>query len=289
MRRRPTAGAKTLISGRRFDDDTAPAPCGPSRPFPDPRRLRQLHQPHVALRLRLATAQRSDGGDRMIRVLRSTAFAGVLSLTAMTGASAQGVPTEDLRAIANAIQQLDQMKQQLQAMTGSRGISNLLNSVTDKETREAAESLSSIMDGAIGGSPIGGNASVLTDKIDDLKETFALPNLDQFLGSDLPQDRAIATQAGAGMVAMATAEDTYTRSNAAMGRVNTLIDRIDSNADMKASVDFNSRMLAEVAVLLNENLRVQAAIANTMGSDALTAARDRASQRNFLQGSNEGQ
>ncbi|WP_169743204.1 MULTISPECIES: type IV secretion system protein [Haematobacter] len=207
----------------------------------------------------------------------------------MTGASAQGVPTEDLRAIANAIQQLDQMKQQLQAMTGSRGISNLLNSVTDKETREAAESLSSIMDGAIGGSPIGGNASVLTDKIDDLKETFALPNLDQFLGSDLPQDRAIATQAGAGMVAMATAEDTYTRSNAAMGRVNTLIDRIDSNADMKASVDFNSRMLAEVAVLLNENLRVQAAIANTMGSDALTAARDRASQRNFLQGSNEGQ
>ena len=88
---------------------------------------------------------------------------------------------------------------------------------------------------------------------------------------------------------MATAEDTYTRSNAAMGRVNTLIDRIDSNADMKASVDFNSRMLAEVAVLLNENLRVQAAIANTMGSDALTAARDRASQRNFLQGSNEGQ
>lgn len=225
----------------------------------------------------------------MIRVLRSTAFAGVLSLTAMTGASAQGVPTEDLRAIANAIQQLDQMKQQLQAMTDSRGISNLLNSVTDKETREAAESLSSIMDGAIGGSPIGGNASVLTDKIDDLKETFALPNLDQFLGSDLPQDRAIATQAGAGMVAMATAEDTYTRSNAAMGRVNTLIDRIDSNADMKASVDFNSRMLAEVAVLLNENLRVQAAIANTMGSDALTAARDRASQRNFLQGSNEGQ
>ena len=225
----------------------------------------------------------------MIRVLRSTAFAGVLSLTAMTGASAQGVPTEDLRAIANAIQQLDQMKQQLQAMTGSRGISNLLNSVTDKETREAAECLSSIMDGAIGGSPIGGNASVLTDKIDDLKETFALPNLDQFLGSDLPQDRAIATQAGAGMVAMATAEDTYTRSNAAMGRVNTLIDRIDSNADMKASVDFNSRMLAEVAVLLNENLRVQAAIANTMGSDALTAARDRASQRNFLQGSNEGQ
>ena len=225
----------------------------------------------------------------MIRVLRSTAFAGVLSLTAMTGASAQGVPTEDLRAIANAIQQLDQMKQQLQAMTGSRGISNLLNSVTDKETREAAESLSSIMDGAIGGSPIGGNASVLTDKIDDLKETFALPNLDQFLGSDLPQDRAIATQAGAGMVAMATAEDTYTRSNAAMGRVNTLIDRIDSNADMKASVDFNSRMLAEVAVLLNENRRVQAAIANTMGSDALTAARDRASQRNFLQGSNEGQ
>lgn len=232
----------------------------------------------------------------MIRVLRTTALAGVLSFAAMTGASAQGVPTEDLRSIANAIQQLDQMKQdyenqlqQLAAMTGGRGISDIINSVTDQETREAAESLSSIMDGAIGGSNIGGNSSVLTDRITDLKETFALPNLDTFLNSDLPQDRAIATQAGAGMVAMATAEDTYGRANAAMGRVNTLIDRIDSNADMKASVDFNSRMLAEVAVLLNENLRVQASIANAMGSDALTAARDRASQRNFMQGPNGGQ
>lgn len=225
----------------------------------------------------------------MIRVLRSTALAGILSVAALTGASAQGVPTEDLRAIANAIQQLEQMKQQVEAMTGSRGISALLNNAVDKETRAAADSLSSIMDGAIGGANIGGNSSVLTDRIADLKETFALPNLDTFLNSELPQDRAIATQAGAGMVAMATAEDTYTRSNASMDRVNTLIDRIDSNADMKASIDFNSRMMAEVAVLLNENLRVQASIANAMGSDALTTARERASQRNFMQGGNAAQ
>lgn len=229
----------------------------------------------------------------MIRIFRATALAGVLSFATIAGVSAQGVPTMDNTAIANAISQLEQMRQdyenqvqQLEAMTGGRGISTLLNTDADRQSRQSADSLSAIMGGAIGGSPIGGNSSVLTSKIDDLKNTFALPDLNTFLGSDLPQDRALATQAGAGMVAMATAEDTYGRSNAAMGRVNTLIDRIDSNTDMKASIDFNSRMLAEVAVLLNENLRVQASIANTMGSDALTAARDRASQRTFLQGSN---
>ena len=84
--------------------------------------------------------------------------------------------------------------------------------------------------------------------------------------------------------AVATAEDTYQRANASMDRVNGMIEDIDSNADLKASVDYNTRMLAEVAVLLNENLRVQAAVANTVGTDAISAARDRAASRKFMAG-----
>jgi hypothetical protein len=44
-------------------------------------------------------------------------------------------------------------------------------------------------------------------------------------------------------------------------------------------------MLAEVAVLLNENLRVQAVTANALGTEAIANARDRSAQRRFLQGS----
>ena len=138
------------------------------------------------------------------------------------------------------------------------------------------------MTGAMTGSAIPGNSSALTTRINDLKTMFDLPNIDTFLSSATPQDRALATQAGAGLAAVATAEDTYARANSSMGRVNQLIGQIDSNADLKASVDYNTRMLGEIAVLLNETLRVQAVTANAAGTDALQAARDRASQRTFM-------
>jgi hypothetical protein len=67
-----------------------------------------------------------------------------------------------------------------------------------------------------------------------------------------------------------------------MDRVNQLIGRIDDNADLKASVDYNTRMLGEIAVLLNESLRLQAAATNATGTDALQAARNLAAQRTFM-------
>ena len=138
------------------------------------------------------------------------------------------------------------------------------------------------------GAAIPGNAGAITARIDELKTTFGLPDVNAFLSSSLPQDRALATQAGSGMAAVATAEDTYARANASMERVNTLIGKIDDNADLKASVDYNTRMLAEVAVLLNESLRIQAATANAVGTDALSDARDRAAQRNFMRAGDGG-
>ena len=220
-----------------------------------------------------------------------------LALLLSTGAvRAQGVPVFDAGSIAQAISQLEQMRQdyanqieqltslrdQLTSMTGDKAISGILNAAPDIAARDSADSLSSIMSGAMTGSAIPGNSSALTARIDELKNTFDLPDIDTFLSSTTPQDRALATQAGAGLTAMATAEDTYGRANASMGRVNQLIDGIDGNADLKASVDYNTRMMAELAVLLNESLRLQAASANTTGTNALQDARDRAAQRKFM-------
>ena len=230
----------------------------------------------------------------MKRILRSTALAAAIALTGTTGAQAQGVPVFDATAVLRAIQQienqiaqLEQMQAQLESMTGAKGISGILNSASDQTARFSADSLSGILDNAMTGSAIGGNASALTSRIGELKTTFGLPDVSDFLSSDLPQERALATQAGSGMAAMATAEDAYARTDAATNRVNDLIGGIDSTADLKASVDYNTRMLGEIAVLLNESLRLQAAMANAMGSDALTAARDRAGQRNFMQAADE--
>ena len=237
----------------------------------------------------------------MKRVLCGTALAVTLTIAGAAGGQAQGVPVFDATAVARALQQLEQMRRdyeaqidqlanlqdQLKSMTGAKGISSILNSSEDQAARFSADSLSGILDNAMTGSAIGGNADALTARISELKTTFGLPDVSDFLGSDLPQERALATQAGSGMAAMATAEDTYARSAAATERVNQLIAGIDDNADLKASVDYNTRMLGEIAVLLNESLRLQAAMANAMGSNAVTAARDLAGQRDFLQASGD--
>ena len=295
----PPTGEKIPASGRSFDHEHQ----DPPRPFAGrlDGRVRKLHRRKVALPgedLRMGSDQPRECRSPMKRMIRTLAASIVVVSLGSIPAHAEGVPVIDGAAIAQFIKQLEQMQKdyenqleqltnlqdQLESMTGDKGIGGILNSATDQSAREAADSLSSIIDSAISGGGLSGNTSVISDRISELKDTFGLADLTQFLGSERTQDRALATQAGSGMAAVATAEDTYQRANASMDRVNGMIEDIDSNADLKASVDYNTRMLAEVAVLLNENLRVQAAIANTVGTDAISSARDRAAQRKFMTG-----
>ena len=228
---------------------------------------------------------------------KSTLLCGVVLAfvcrTEPTGA--QGVPVIDAAAIGHLIQQFEQMQEdyeaqidqlttlndQLTAITGPRGMSDLLNSAADIGARAAADSPQDIVDGAISGGSVSGNTETINAVLADLRQTFDLEDLSALLESDIPQLRAVATQASTAMAAAATSADTYDRANEAMERVSDLIDEIDSTDDIKGSIDLNTRMLAEVVVLLNENLRLQATIANSMAADALSEARDIAAAREF--------
>jgi len=217
--------------------------------------------------------------------------------------SAQGIPVIDTSQIAQVIAQLQQqlkdyeeqikqlttmqeqltnMQQRLQAITGAKGISSILNGVADKSARQAASDLQSIVSAAVRGGDITGNIGNMNTVISGLKSRFNLGDLASFDSSDVPADKAIASLAGSGLAAVATAEDSYRRANAAVQRINTLVDGIDSTADLKASVDFNTRVNAEVAVLLLELLRVQSAQTNATGMQALQIARDGQASRNFM-------
>lgn len=239
----------------------------------------------------------------MKKFLKRTTFVVSLSLFTMSAAIPQGIPVIDTSQIAQVIasvqqqikdyaeqikqlttmkDQLTNMQQRLQAITGAKGISSILNSAAEKTARTAATDLQSIMDGAISGGSIGGNIGDMGSVISDLKSRFALDDLDAFNSSDVAADKAIASLAGSGMVAVATADDSYKRANTAVTRVNSLVDQIDSTADLKASVDFNTRVNAEVAVLILELIRVQSAQTNAIGMQALQNARDGQASRNFM-------
>ena len=246
---------------------------------------------------------RSNSTMRSLRALALAATV-ALPLTSLPGtASAQGIPVIDTSQIAQVVaqlrqqlkdyeeqvkqlttmkEQLDNMRSRLEAITGPKGISQLLNGAADKLVREAAPDFASIADAAISGSGIGGNADGMKTLIDGLRSRFDLGDLAAFDGSTVPADKAIASLAGSGMAAVATADDGYKRANAAMDRVTALIDRIDAASDLKASVDTNTRVQAEVAVLLAELIRVQSAATHAAGMEAVSRARDGAASRKFM-------
>ncbi|MFK7846057.1 MAG: type IV secretion system protein [Rhodothermales bacterium] len=239
----------------------------------------------------------------MKKLLATTGL--VLSLTCfpIQGTLAQGIPVIDTSQIAQVIatlqqqikdyeQQINQlttlkdqftnMQQRLQAMTGAKGISSILNGAGDKAARKAATDLKSIVDGAISGTVIAGNVGDMNSVISDLKSRFSLGGLSTFNSSDIASNKAIASLAGSGLAAVATADDSYKRANSAVTRVTALVDQIDSTTDLKASVDFNTRVNVEVAFLILELIRVQSAQTNAAGMQALHRARDGQASRNFM-------
>lgn len=239
----------------------------------------------------------------MKNILTRTALVLSLSIFPVTGAVPQGIPVIDTSQIAQVIATLQQqikdyeeqlkqlttmkeqftnMQQRLQAMTGAKGISSILNGAAEKTARTAAIDLKSIVDNAISGGTISGNVGDMNSIISDLKAKFDLTDLATFNSSAIPADKAIATLAGSGLAAVATADDSYKRANSAVTRVNALVDQIDNTADLKASVDFNTRVNAEVAVLILELIRVQSAQTNATGMQALHRARDGQASRKFM-------
>jgi len=232
----------------------------------------------------------------MRKLLTRTALVLSLSFFPMSGAVSQGIPVIDTSQIAQVIatlqqqikdyseqikqlttmkDQLTNMQQRLQAITGAKGISAILNGSAEKTARTSASDLQAIIDGAISGGAIAGNIGDMKSVISNLRSKFKLDDLDKFASSAVPADQAIASLAGSGMTAVAVADDSYKRANSAVARVNSLVDQIDSTADLKASVDFNTRVNAEVAVLILELIRVQSAQTNA-------TARDGQASRNFM-------
>ena len=220
--------------------------------------------------------------------LKAATAAAVLVFGLAQPSNAQ-VPVIDQMALQRWVSQLQHMVDQLNTMrstftaiTGSRNLLSVFNTSADRLARTSAATLNDVIDGAITGNPIAGNATALTSALSQFRNTLELTSIDRFLASVHPQDRAIATQAGSGLAAMATAQDTYARADNAINRINSLVVAMDASPDLQATGAYTNVLLAEVATLLAENLRIQAAIANSLGASAAADARDGVAARDFL-------
>ncbi|TIL22206.1 MAG: hypothetical protein E5Y88_29075 [Mesorhizobium sp.] len=138
------------------------------------------------------------------------------------------------------------------------------NSGAEVAAREGGPGLSEMANAALGGETVGpqGVQAALTG----FRNRYHLDDAFAHGNDKLHANAIIAHVSAQGAVTASTAEDSYKRANASMGRINGYITALESSNDLKTSVDINTRVMIEIAQQLNETLRTQAAIASLAGS-----------------------
>ena len=225
--------------------------------------------------------------------VRSIAVA--LTLTVATTASltarASGVPVFDASTFGQAVKQFVEMGKQLLEMqkqtgklediiadlTGPRDMSGLLNSAADGEMRRYADTaLSDFTDLAAGAGGLSPNAGGLETSAQNIVTTYGLRTGAVMIPSAPTGARAksIDLAQGTTLAAMTVGESAFNGSSERLATIEGLIGAIDGTPDLKASVDLNTRMQAQVALLLNEVLTIQAlqlrSTGVSMGLEAVT-------------------
>jgi len=211
----------------------------------------------------------------------------MIGLPAVGPAHAQGVPTVDVQNIAQEINQLRQMIEdevlqneqltqllsqldtlreqyaQLQetyaALTGlmelpeiiSAQMEDGLNGMLDQEFGDILGTIDAVQNGDW--SQLTGNASpqIRTQMTRVLAEAgFDEDTLSEMANSGTPGAARIATQATTGAAVSAAAQTSYEEAGQSLERVDRLVGMIGSMEDLKASVDLNTRVTAELAIAM---------------------------------------
>jgi len=248
-----------------------------------------------------------------MRAFRPLILAVMIMGTALPFSTAQagGVPTFDSASIAQSIAQLQQLKQiygigtdqldtalkelqraietvdalqtqitqletQIDAITGAKGISDLLNGTAFQDARDIANTLGEInatLAGSDAGLPAGDIVGV---RVAAMRDEFAIPDASEIYDpTRAPVTVAAHNFASQSTIsAIALSQDGFERANGAIGRVEGLVAEIDGTPDLKASVDLNTRLMAEVAFMLADKARMDAAAHQMQGALANQTLRE---------------
>ncbi len=251
-----------------------------------------------------------------MKKLLSGALIAFLSTASVAGA--QGVPTVDTRNILQTITQLETMLEDLGIQTDLldnarnqlttlqdqfaqlqniyarfSGARDMLGMTLDGDLNDILSADYSSVIGAIQGLTQGdftsfGSASrELQTSINSTLSAAGLSQerIQEMAGSSVPAAQRIATQASAGAVVAASAQQTYVSAGQSLGRVEVLLEELaveGEDNDIKRSVDLNTRMLAEVIVVLSKSLEMQSVEAVYTGQAGVMSAAAIAEERQFM-------
>ncbi|MBY5775219.1 hypothetical protein HFN63_35185 [Rhizobium leguminosarum] len=146
---------------------------------------------------------------------------------------------------------------QLNAMTGAKRVP-LANGPNEVLAREGGTTIREMAAEGLGGA-VTKPADIAT-AFDKLRETYHLDKALAYQSEENLSQTTVAHMASYGAVGAASAERAYKRANESMGRMDGYISALSSSADLKTSIDINTRVNIEIAQQLNELLRSQATL-----------------------------
>ena len=232
------------------------------------------------------------------------------------GASAQGVPTVDTQNIAqeirqlqqmledfgiqsdifeNAVEQLDMLQQQfdqLQSMyaslTGPREILGLLMGGELDQLLEAKfEDIPGLIRGIQQGdwsNLLGVTAGPMRTQMQQALASagFDEDSLREIATSGSPGAEGIATRATTGAVLSAAAQNSHAESAQSLARVERLVAMIPDMDDLKASMDHNTRVTAELAIAMTRMWELEAIQTIGAGNAGVVDAATIAEERRYM-------
>ncbi|AUR01542.1 type IV secretion system protein [Phaeobacter inhibens] len=110
---------------------------------------------------------------------------------------------------------------------------------------------------------------------------FSSETLARLSSSDEPADNRIATQAGASAMLSVAAQESHEEAGESLDRLETMVGLIDDQDGLKAAVDLNTRVTAELGIILTQIWRLEAAQGVSAGQLGVVDASTLAAERSF--------
>ena len=240
----------------------------------------------------------------------------VLPYAHSNAAYAQGVPTVDTQNIAQSIRQLqnmledaglqnaqlDQLLSQVTllqghletannlyaSLTGARDIVGLtmdgdLNDLLEGNMSGVLGTILAGMNGDWSGLTGPRSVNMRTTMTAALESAgFGKGTVEELAGTSVPGARRVASAATGGAVVAAAGESAHANTAQSLGRVGALVDMIGETEDLKASIDLNTRVNAEVVIALSQLIELEAVTAVNSGMAGMMDAATMAEERAFL-------
>lgn len=110
---------------------------------------------------------------------------------------------------------------------------------------------------------------------------FSSESLVKLSSSPEPADNRLATRAGASALLTVAAEESHREAGESLGRLETMVGLIDEQPGLKAAVDLNTRVTAELGIIMTQIWRLEAVQGVNAGQLGLVDSATLAAERNF--------